>query len=127
MQELKHLNNRNRLLTEKLGQTVYKIPDELWERNFDQFQIDLLQGVKLEARPHGMTEDDTPVYTRTGKVCANIPFPEDIVRCHAIVQVWGMKVCHCVYANKTYSIERDDDQWKKDLEDCRKFLKENGY
>ncbi len=126
--ELKNPNNRHRLLSEKLGQTVFKIPDELWERSFNQFQIDLLHGVRLEARPHGFTqEDDTPVYTRTGKVAAKIPFPEDIVRCHAVVQAWQTRVCHCVYANKTYSIERDDRQWKKDLEECRNFLKENGY
>ena len=32
--EVKNPNNRNRLLTEKLGdgETVYKIPDELWDR-----------------------------------------------------------------------------------------------
>ena len=53
---------------EKLGLTVYKIPDELWERSYLQFQVELKPGVKLEARPHGYTEDDKPVYTRTGKV-----------------------------------------------------------
>lgn len=127
LQELKQTANRNRLLAEKLGQTAYKIPDELWERYYDQFQIDLMQGVRLEARPHALTEDDTPVYTRTGKVAPKVPYPEDIVRCHAVVQLWGTQVCHCVYANKTYSIERDDKQWKRDLEDCRKFLRENGY
>ena len=57
-----------RLLGEKLGLTVYKIPDELWERSYLQFQVELKPGVKLEARPHGYTEDDKPVYTRTGKV-----------------------------------------------------------
>ena len=33
-------------MTEKLSTTkcVYKIPDELWERGFDQFQIDLATG-----------------------------------------------------------------------------------
>ena len=53
---------------EKLGLTVYKIPDELWERSYLQFQVEPKPGVKLEARPHGYTEDDKPVYTRTGKV-----------------------------------------------------------
>lgn len=125
--ELKDPNNRHRLLTEKLGQTVYKIPDELWERSFSVFQIDLMQGVRLETKPHGFTEDNVPVYTRTGKVCKSIPYPEDIVRCHAVLQVWKTERCHVVYANKTYLIERDDTQWKKDLEDCRKFLRENGY
>ena len=34
--EVKNPNNRNRLLTEKLGdgETVYKIPDELWDRYY---------------------------------------------------------------------------------------------
>ena len=71
---------------------MFKIPDELWEQCFNIFQIDLVQGVKLEARPHGLTEDDTPVYTRTGKVAQKLPFPEDIVRCHAVVQAWGKNV-----------------------------------
>ena len=44
------------------------------------FQIDLADGVKLECRPHALTEDDKPVYTRTGKIAVNFPFPEDIVR-----------------------------------------------
>ena len=80
--ELKHSNNRHRLLTDKLnGTTVYKIPDELWERNFPLFNIELLgPNIKLECRPQGFTEDDIPVYTRTGKVAKNLPFPEDIVR-----------------------------------------------
>ena len=80
--ELKNSNNRHRLLTEKLaGITVYKIPDELWERNFPLFMIELLgPSIKLECRPHGFTEDNIPVYTRTGKVAAKMPYPEDIVR-----------------------------------------------
>jgi hypothetical protein len=80
--ELKHSNNRHRLLTEKLnGITVYKIPDELWERSFPMFNVELLgPNIKLECRPHGFTEDNVPVYTRTGKIAAKIPYPEDIVR-----------------------------------------------
>lgn len=127
IEELKSTHNRHNLISEKIGRTVYKISDESWEQNFNLFQIDLMPGVKLEARPHGVTVDSTPVYTRTGKVASKIPFPEDIVRCHSVVQLWQTKVCHLVYANKTYSIERDDRQWQKDLEDCRRFLKENGY
>ena len=37
--EVKNPNNRNRLLSEKLGITAFKIPDELWERHFPQFQV----------------------------------------------------------------------------------------
>jgi hypothetical protein len=37
--EVKNPNNRNRLLSEKLGITAFKIPDDLWERHFPQFQV----------------------------------------------------------------------------------------
>ena len=33
-----------------------------------------------------------------------VPFPEDVVRCHAVMQALSMDLCHCVYANKTYTI-----------------------
>ena len=36
--------------------------------------------IKLECRPHAFTEENVPVYTRTGKVAKTVPFPEDIVR-----------------------------------------------
>ena len=48
-------------------------------------------------------------------------------RCHSVLQAWKTDTCHCVYANRTFTIERDDRQWKKDLEECKKFLIENGY
>ena len=48
-------------------------------------------------------------------------------RCHAVLQSWQTDTCHCVYANRTFTIERDDKQWKKDLEEAKKFLIENGY
>lgn len=125
--ELKNPNNRYRLLSEKLGITVYKIPDELWERSYSFFRIDLNPIVRLEARPHGYTEDNKPVYMRTGKVANRIPYPEDVVRCHAVMQAWGTDLCHCVYANKTYTIEKDDKQWVKDLEEAKKFLIDEGF
>ena len=79
--ELKNTNNRNRLLSEKLDTMVYKIPDELWERNYPLFMIELLgPNIKLECRPHAFTEENIPVYTRTGKVAKTVPYPEDIVR-----------------------------------------------
>ena len=148
LQELKNSNNKNRLLTDKMnGTTVFKIPDELWDRSYPMFCVELLgKNIKLECRPHGFTEDDVPVYTRTGKVANKLPYPEDIVRyeksakidfpnffpiflsrCHAVLQAWKTETCHCVYANRTYTIEKDDRQWKKDLEECKKFLIENGY
>ena len=100
------------------------------------FQVELKPGYYLEARPHAYTEDDKPVYTRTGKVAKKVfviiagapelaeffkmkasciiiynfkfyfqvPFPEDVVRCHAVMQALAMDLCHCVYANKTYTI-----------------------
>ena len=56
-----------------------------------------------------------------------MPYPEDVVRCHAVIQAWNIEVCHCVYANKTYTIERDDKQWAKDMAECRKFLDTEGF
>ncbi len=46
MQEVKDLNNRHRLLTDKLGdgETVYKVPDDIWERYFSVFMIDVVEG-----------------------------------------------------------------------------------
>ena len=82
LQELKNSNNKNRLLTDKMnGTTVFKIPDELWDRSYPMFCVELLgPNIKLECRPHGFTEEDVPVYTRTGKVANKLPYPEDIVR-----------------------------------------------
>ena len=63
------------------GTTVFKIPDELWDRSYPMFCVELLgPNIKLECRPHGFTEEDVPVYTRTGKVANKLPYPEDIVR-----------------------------------------------
>lgn len=125
--ELKNINNRYRLLCEKLGLVVYKIPDELWDRYFLLFQVELKPRIKLEARPQGYTEDDKLVYTRTGKVAVRMPYPEDVVRCHAVMQAWSTNQCHCVYANKTYTIEKDDPQWEKDLAEAKQFLDDNGF
>ena len=72
---------------EKLGLTVYKIPDELWERSYLQFQVELKPGVKLEARPHGYTEDDKPVYTRTGKVAKVNQLPFHLNKPHFVIFV----------------------------------------
>ena len=36
------------------------------------FQVELKPGYYLEARPHAYTEDDKPVYTRTGKVAKKV-------------------------------------------------------
>ncbi len=66
--ELKNSNNNYRLLSEKLGQPVYKIPDELWARNYALFSAELAPNVRLEAKPNGVTQEDVPVYMRTGKV-----------------------------------------------------------
>ena len=47
-----------------------------------------MDGVKLECRPHAITEESTPLYSRTGKVVVKVPFPEDVVRCHACIQAF---------------------------------------
>ena len=52
------------------------------------FLVELMDGVKLECRPHAMTEESTPLYSRTGKVVVKAPFPEDVVRCHAVIQAF---------------------------------------
>ena len=96
LQELKNSNNKNRLLTDKMnGTTVFKIPDELWDRSYPMFCVELLgPNIKLECRPHGFTEEDVPVYTRTGKVANKLPYPEDIVRynCSIIFHKFGFQI-----------------------------------
>ena len=37
-------------------------------------QVELKPGYYLEARPHAYTDDDKPVYTRTGKVAKKVFF-----------------------------------------------------
>nr|XP_040578308.1 uncharacterized protein LOC121127009 [Lepeophtheirus salmonis] len=127
LSELRTSSNRYRLLTDKLGLLVYRIPDDLWERYFTRFSVELFPGLNLECRPHGITESGQPVYMRTGKVANIRPFPEDIVRCHAVVQAFEVDTCALVYANKNYVIQRDDGQWNVDLDECKKFLKFNGF
>ena len=43
------------------------------------------------------------------------------------VRDYRLQTCHLIYANKSYIIEREDNQWRKDLDECRQFLRENGY
>ena len=52
-EEVKQLPNRYTLLKDKLGtgEEVFKITDDIWERNFDQFRIELRLGVGLVCRP----------------------------------------------------------------------------
>ena len=50
-QELKNSNNRHRLLSERLGVVVYKIPDELWERSFSYFQVTLDSWYRVDPEP----------------------------------------------------------------------------
>ena len=40
--EVKNSNNRHRLLSDQMNSMVYKIPDELWERSFPLFNVELL-------------------------------------------------------------------------------------
>ena len=79
--EVKNYNNHDRLMTSRMGEVlVYKIPDEVWERYFQLFQVKVVEGVYLEARPSGYTHTDQLVYSRTGKVCGHRTFPEDEAR-----------------------------------------------
>jgi len=126
--EVKNYNNHDRLMTSRMGEVlVYKIPDEAWERYFHLFQVKLLEGVFLECRPSGYTHQDELVYSRTGKICGHRTFPEDEARCQAVLQAWGKSHCLCMYANKVFTIKRDDEGWEDDLYEARKFLERNGW
>ena len=87
----------------------------------------LFDGVYLECKPSGYTHNDELVYSRTGKICGHRTFPEDEVRCQAVLQVWDKPHCLCMYANTIFKIKRDDELWKDDLYECKKFLERNGY
>ena len=79
--ELKNNNYTHRRLTDKLnGKLVFEIPDDLWERYYSLFNVKLLEpNITLECRPHGYTENNVPVYDKTGKV-AKEPCEDDVVR-----------------------------------------------
>ena len=42
-------------------------------------KVELKPGYYLEARPHAYTEDDKPVYTRTGKVAKKVFYKLSII------------------------------------------------
>ena len=96
-------------------------------RYFYLFQLELFEGVYLECKPSGYTHNDELVYSRTGKICGHRTFPEDEVRCQAVLQVWDKAHCLCMYANTIFKIKRDNELWKDDLYECKKFLERNGY
>ena len=54
-------------------------------------------------------------------------FPEDEIRCQAVLQAWDRQHCLCMYANRIFKIRRDDKAWEEDLYECRKFLQRRGY
>ena len=54
-------------------------------------------------------------------------FPEDEIRCQAVLQAWDRQHCLCMYANRIFRIRRDDKAWEEDLYECRKFLQRRGY
>ena len=87
----------------------------------------LFEGVYLECKPSGYTHNDELVYSRTGKICGHRTFPEDEIRCQAVLQAWKKDYCLCVYANRTFTVRRDDDDWEDDLRETRRFLEKNGY
>jgi len=126
--EVKNYNNHDRLMTNRMSEVlVYKIPDEVWDRYFSLFQIQLFEGVYLECRPSGYTHSDELIYSRTGKICGHKTFPEDEIRCQAVLQAWDRQHCLCMYANRIFRIRRDDKAWEEDLYECRKFLQRRGY
>jgi len=128
MAEVKNYNNHDRLMTSRMDNVlVYKIPDEVWERYFYLFQVKLFDGVFLECKPSGYTHNDELIYSRTGKICGHRTFPEDEIRCQAVLQAWSKPYCLCMYANRVFKIRRDDEGWKDDLYECKKFLEKHGY
>jgi len=126
--EVKNYNNHDRLMTNRMNEVlVYKIPDEVWDRYFNLFQVKIFDGVYLECKPSGYTHNDELIYSRTGKICGHKTFPEDEARCQAVLQTWGKDYCLCMYANKIFKIRRDDELWEDDLYETRKFLERKGY
>jgi len=128
MSEVKNYNNHDRLMTSRMDNVlVYKIPDDVWERYFYLFQVKLFDGVYLECKPSGYTHNDELIYSRTGKICGHRTFPEDEIRCQAVLQAWNKSACLCMYANRVFRIKRDDEAWKDDLYECKRFLEKHGY
>jgi len=126
--ELKNYNTHDRLLTSRMGGTlVYKVPDEVWDRYVHKFQVKIFSGVYLECKPSGYSHNDELIYSRTGKACGYKTFPEDEVRCQAVLQAWNKEYCLCVYANKIFKVKRDDDAWHDVLREVRRFLEKNGF
>jgi hypothetical protein len=126
--EVKNYNNHDRLMTNRMDEVlVYKIPDEIWDRYFNLFQVKLLDGVFLECKPTGYTHNDELIYSRTGKICGHKTFPEDEARCQAVLQAWGKEHCLVMYANKIFKIRRDNELWEDDLYETRKFLQRKGF
>lgn len=81
----------------------------------------------LECKPSGYTHNDELIYSRTGKICGHRTFPEDEIRCQAVLQAWAKSQCLCMYANTVFKIRRDDEGWKDDVYECKKFLSKHGY
>jgi len=126
--EVKNYNNHDRLLTSRMSEVlVYKIPDDVWDRYFNLFQIKLFDGIFLECKPSGYTHNDELIYSRTGKICGHKTFPEDEARCQAVLQAWGKDYCLCMYANRVFKIKRDDESWEDDLYECKRFLERRGF
>jgi len=126
--EVKNYNNHDRLMTSRMQEVlVYKIPDDVWDRYFNLFQIEIFDGIFLECKPSGYTHNDELIYSRTGKICGHKTFPEDEARCQAVLQAWGHDHCLCMYANKVFKITRDDEGWKDDLYECKRFLERRGF
>ncbi len=87
----------------------------------------MFDGVYLECKPSGYTHNDELIYSRTGKICGHRTFPEDEIRCQAVLQAWNKSQCLCMYANRVFRIKRDDETWKDDLYECKRFLEKHGY
>ena len=67
--KVKNYNNHDRLLTSRMSEVlVYKIPDDVWDRYFNLFQIKLFDGIFLECKPSGYTHNDELIYSRLAEL-----------------------------------------------------------
>ena len=51
---------------------VYKIPDDVWDRYFNLFQIKLFDGIFLECKPSGYTHNDELIYSRFARLFSSL-------------------------------------------------------
>lgn len=108
-------------LSTRMGRDCYKIPDNLWQQNFQHFQIDLTDCVKLDARPDAITKRKVPVLYRQKKSSG------DDARCQALMEAWNADCCYIVDPyEEIEKVHRSKNAWKRYQGEAKKFLTEKG-